>query len=93
MFDGEKPMTEQILDEMKKQGYDDKAIDYARKAIDYARKKISPEGEQDLDYAMGLVNVLTMKMIGETILGIVDADEETSSISNEQNQNTDGKRD
>jgi hypothetical protein len=86
MFDGEKPMTEQILDEMKKQGYDDKAIDYAR-------KKISPEGEQDLDYAMGLVNVLTMKMIGETILGIVDADEETSSISNEQNQNTDGKRD
>jgi hypothetical protein len=81
MFDGEKPMTEQILDEMKKQGYDDKAIDYARK------------GEQDLDYAMGLVNVLTMKMIGETILGIVDADEETSSISNEQNQNTDGKRD
>jgi hypothetical protein len=88
MFDGEKPMTEQILDEMKKQGYDDKAIDYARK-----RKKISPEGEQDLDYAMGLVNVLTMKMIGETILGIVDADEETSSISNEQNQNTDGKRD
>lgn len=86
MFDGEKPMTEQILDEMKKQGYDDKAIDYAR-------KKISPEGEQDLDYAMGLVNVLTMKMIGETILGIVDADEETSSISNEPNQNTDGKRD
>lgn len=91
MFDDkEKPMTEQILDEMKRQGYDDKAIDFAR-------KKISPEGEQDIDYAMGLVNVLTMKMIGETILEAVDGDEgdspAASHFSDTTKPKTDGNRD
>jgi len=67
--DPDKPVTKQILDEMKRQGYDDKSVEFAR-------KKISPDGEQDLDYAMGLANVLAIKKIGEAILKIVDDDDE-----------------
>lgn len=63
--DPDKPVTEQILEEMKRQGYDDKSVEFAR-------KKISPDGEQDLDYAMGLANVLAMKKIGEAVLQLVD---------------------
>jgi len=88
--DPDKPVTEQILEEMKRQGYDDKSVEFAR-------KKISPDGEQDLDYAMGLANVLAMKKIGEAVLELVDADEgdspAASHFSNVTKPKTDGNRD
>jgi len=60
--DKTKPMTDQILESMKKHGYDEIAIKHAERKL---------KVEKDLNFAMGLANTLADIEISKKIFDVL----------------------